>query len=612
MEMERRGLSLIDYLHEFIALKSFEAKLSGSSFSDAATQKAQKAGLADLKAEDGSALLGALLHHLLAQSVSDGTELALLQRASDLWAAGSALCAQLGTIRADFESSLETPGDPSAATRFNAAAMSVQTLADTARAMQTDINSLRKDALGSRFIVPHPRQRNVTTDGWDWGNLTLGRRSDALVRSLFGAAGTPAAIAFASGAVSSYGANVVGSAYLGHVVGGPRRTHRLRDRLARNTVGNWLALHHAGTPSPKDLADRISFGPSVNPVLPAELKTLLHDALSKTFDLTRTQPLPDLQVGYGRMLKHLRLLDTFARPVVPAAPGQFWMAALFGDPQGLQSMLRPQDVDVNAQDGGGATVTYGPPAPGSSTPDSSDSSKTSSGCGIALLLIILVDLVQAFVQCIGQWSHKHTCTFWDNMLLRKAWEQDPPSPQDPNGPTNTKVTAARLTAISQSPQAISLVGQLFNVHCQAWEAMDAAYVFLAVTGLVYPQHLIDMPVYAQFTSVPTNRPWPQREEPHPEDTYHLYPTSLLENPVVTPSPFGAGMNPDVCVSSPSGDGFDAGEVSLSLWRQIAAREQDSQNRDLDADRGMGHVCWAAKGKVQDDPINVVTLQYREQ
>ncbi|WP_410971797.1 hypothetical protein, partial [Salmonella sp. SAL4437] len=72
------------------------------------------------------------------------------------------------------------------------------------------------------------------------------------------------------------------------------------------------------------------------------------------------------------------------------------------------------------------------------------------------------------------------------MLLEKVWEKDPPSPQDATRPENPNVTAAQLTAIAASPQAAQLVGMLYDVHAQVWEAMDRAYAFLAVAGLIYP------------------------------------------------------------------------------------------------------------------------------
>lgn len=142
--------------------------------------------------------------------------------------------------------------------------------------------------------------------------------------------------------------------------------------------------------------------------------------------------------------------------------------------------------------------------------------------------------------------------------------------------------------------------------------MDAAYVFLAVTGLLYPEHLLETPAYAQFTALPSAVFWPHREDADAQGTYHLYPTSPLENPLAIQSPFGTGADPSSVLPSAAGDQFDGTLVSLALWRQIAAGEQDSENRDLDADRRMAHSCWAAKGSVHDDPIDVVTLQYKDQ
>lgn len=283
------------------------------------------------------------------------------------------------------------------------------------------------------------------------------------------------------------------------------------------------------------------------------------------------------------------------------------MAKLYADPQNPPQSLRPQDIDVVGQDDGGVAVQYGGSSPSSTTTDSSDSSKAAKGCGIAILLIIVIDLVQAFVQCIGQWANGHTCTFWDNMLLSKVFEQDPPDPRDPTNP-NTDEEA--LTAMAGSPQIAQFVGMLFDAHGMAWEALSRGYNFLASTGLIYPHDLIATPMYAQFTSLPGSQSWPQREEAKPVDTYHRYPTSPIENPVESPSPFAIGSTPPVFVAS--GAGSSAADVSMSTWWQIAEDVRDSQNRDLDADRGFGHACWAAGGSVHDDPIAVLILQYDEQ
>jgi hypothetical protein len=335
-------------------------------------------------------------------------------------------------------------------------------------------------------------------------------------------------------------------------------------------------------------------------------------ALADTFDVTRTLPVPDLQLGYRRLVQHLTMLDGFVRPPSLVPPAQVWMARLFSDPQKPPPSLRPQDIDVTGQDGGGVAVQYGgPPEPGQTVPDRSDSSKSSSVCGIVVAIIILVDLLQAFIQCIGQWANHHKCTFWDNMLLKKVWEQDPPDPHDPTQPQNPNVTASQLTAAASSPQAAQLVGMLFDVHCQVWEAMDRAYAFLAVTGLIYPGDLVVMPLYAQFTSMPAPVPWPHREEADPASSYHLYPSSPLENLTSEiPSSFPTGAHPDVYLKQEAFN--EANMPMLELWRQIAAGDFDSQNRDLDADRSFGHLCWANGGPIHDDPVNVVILGYNEQ
>lgn len=597
---------MLDYHGDCVALSEFVSALGSASFPDPAITTAQQDALVAVADEPGPALLGAFVQQLVVHAAADGSELALLGRAADLWGRGRTLCDQLGTIRADLEGAMEEPGAPGAAERFNTAAVSAQELANDVTRMRLEVDVLRSDALAFRHLPPHPRQEDLGTEEWDWGNLQLARRTDAFVRSLFAQAGDPRALSFAVGAGAAYGANVAGSAYLGHTVGGPRRTHRHRDRLARNTVGAWLAAHHPAALTSTAMADRVGFGPAGAPELPSELESLIGDALAATFDLTRTQPVPDLQLGYRRLIEHLTLLDEFGPPATPTPPAQVWMEALWGDPANPSPSLRPQDVDTVGQDGGGVAVQMGPGEPGSGKPDSSDSSETAKGCGIVFLAIILIDVLQAFIQCIGQWANGNTCTLWKNMLLSKLWEQDPPDPRDP---TNPGVGQGQLTAIASAPQATELVGILFETHGQACEAMDRARAFLAVTGLIYPTEVTTLPLYGQFTAAPGEESWPQREEADPESTYHLYPTSPIEHPNEASSPYPFGAAPEVFFD-PSSQ-LHAATVTLGLWGQIAAGERDSRNVDLDADRGFGHPCWAAQGSVQDDPIGVVVLDYDE-
>jgi hypothetical protein len=595
---------LIDYHAHVLALEEARKLLAAAAFTDPALVAARNQAQSDLAAPGGYALLGAFVGHLLAHAASDGSELALLARASDLFDRGVDLFNQLGSVRDRLETALANPSDPASLPNFNSATMDVQFFAQKAYAMQGEVSRLRDDASTLSYLSAHPRQLDVPSNSWDWGNLVLGRRTDALVRSLTQLAQNTPTRAFAFGALSGYGANAAGSTYLGHVVGGPRRSHRFRDRVARNTVGSWLARKFPPTPTPGEIASQIEFGGRRRPVLPHAVERLLKEALKATFDLSKTPPLPDLQLGYRRMLQHLRLLDGFVRPPVPSAPHPVWLQKMYGDPSNPPASLRSQEIALSGDPGGG--VSLGNNSPGDSAPGKSDNSSSSSICGIIVAILIIIDLIQAFVQCIGQWANKHKCTFWDNMLLKKLWEKDPPDPRDPPTTSDVSTTSSQLTDIASSDEMTQLVASLFDIHTQIWEALDRACHFLAFRGLIYPGSLIDVPVYSQFTSTPATTPWPRRPVTDPVNSYHLYPGSPLEHPATTPSGLPAGAKPDAFLT------LAATRFTLPLWEQIAFRGTDTVNYDLDADRGFLHACWATKGSINGDPVGVNILAYADQ
>lgn len=596
---------MIDYHGNCVVLADFTAELTAQTFTDPKVSQAKSDALGALAGAGGSALLGAFAYHLFSHAASDGAELALLERASDLWKKGIGLYSAMGSVRADHEGALVNPSAPGAAVKFNAAAVHAQKVANTANDMLASINALRVDVIKYPHLPPHPRQKNIKADTWDWGNFSLTRRTDAFVRALLTSATGKRSTAFALGAASAYGANVAGSAYIGQTVGGPRRLHRFRDRIGRNAVGEWLSMNSSAAKPLSKMIELVSLGASGSPDLPTELANLLHDATGKAFHPRPTAP-PNFNLGYHRLIKHMALLDGFGLPLQPAMPPQVFVSAVMSDPSTPPPSLKPQDVDVNGQDGGGVGVQLGAdPNPGSPSPGPSDDN-VKKGCGIAFLIFILIDLLQAFVQCCVQWGKKQKCTFWDNMLLKKLWEQDPPSPTDP---TNPQVQSQQLTAMADSPELAQFVWMMFDTHNQMWEALAKAREFLVLTGLIYPGDLISKPLYAQFTSLPGSQPWPHREENHPMDTYVQYPASPLENPTVEPSPYPTGANPAVILQQGRLRGAD---VTFRLWRQVAEKQLDSQNLDLDADRGFGHPCWAASNSVLQDPVNVVILKYDEQ
>jgi hypothetical protein len=84
-------------------------------------------------------------------------------------------------------------------------------------------------------------------------------------------------------------------------------------------VGGWLAENHPAAEPLSKMADRIALGAAA-PALPPELEALIRNALGGTFDTTRTVPIPDLGLGYARLVRHLRLLDSFVMPKLPSPP----------------------------------------------------------------------------------------------------------------------------------------------------------------------------------------------------------------------------------------------------------------------------------------------------
>ena len=104
------GADLIDYHAHTLALEEASKTLAAATFTDAALVSARNQTQMDLSVAGGHALLGALMDHLLTHAVSDGSELALLDRAADLWTRGVALYNDLGSVRDRIESALGAPG----------------------------------------------------------------------------------------------------------------------------------------------------------------------------------------------------------------------------------------------------------------------------------------------------------------------------------------------------------------------------------------------------------------------------------------------------------------------------------------------------------------------
>ena len=363
------------------------------------------------------------------------------------------------------------------------------------------IEAFRQDVMKLAHLPEHPRQANLPLPNWGWGDVFLARRTDAFVRTVYrraaepvlDGAADPAFRAFAFGALSSYGANTCGSAYLEQVVGGPRRSHRYRDRVASNTVGSWFALTNPRVRSLASIADLIRFEAApAAPSLPAPVEAFLRDSLQETYDLNRTAPLPDLQTGYSRLVRHLELLDTFQLPPKPPEPAASFVDRLYGDPSNPPSALFTlQAANFAAGPGQGAGSSQPTNYSGSGNqPTSSDSAPTTGErCGSFWMGIIyaVMFLGGGFAPCIGAWAQGKRCKLWD-AIWKEFGDANKPSQEQMEAlaSQSQRLTTEEFSAAAGVDQMTTMVGYMFELQCHLWEGLAKARAFLAIHGMIYP------------------------------------------------------------------------------------------------------------------------------
>jgi len=611
---------MIDYRGQLAALAEFTQRLA--QVNDPATEVLRDEHLADLRDAPGMAALGCLIDHLLAHASSDGAELALLERASTLWGRGLALNAAVGDFRSQLEATMRDPADPAALQKLNAAAAALQPLAVDVLNLLAELDALRADVRKFEHLPPHPRQRDVPVNDWDWGNYFLARRTDAFTRVVRERAADQPGSAFALGVLSGYGANACGSAYLGQVVGGPRRAHRHRDRVARNSVGSWFAEHHAGALPLQELHDRIHAEAPVS--LPASTVDLIESAMSSTYDANQRPAPLDLQLGYRRLLRHLELLTTFVLPSKPQPPGDPFLALLFGDPAKpfvnsmppAAAVIQSGSPGIVGADGGIRPLSNQGTDDAPSHAEEPGSTEVKCGDFWEAIGLSLLFLVGGWFYCLISWgggSNDGRCGLWDD--ITQSWEAA--FPDGAQGAVEISAGGGALTAagavnLAQTDQVIQLIGDLFSLHVQLWEGMYRAADYMALYGLLYPDGLIERRRYAQYLRTPSTAAgsWPLLPETGPR--FDEYPVTAVEQPAEDARAYPPDQTPGVMLTGVPRTPVDtAASLSTALWRQMAAGDLDANNLDLDADRGWRHPCWRTDGSIDDQPLAVTVLPYPE-
>ncbi len=611
---------MIDY-HAHVAglekvQEELDAAVSGSGHEDAWAETK-----AALDAEPACAVLGALLDHLLERSEGARPEHDLLEEGSALYGEAAGVLANFADLRDKFEKLVdESREDPPAnagqePTPSSAPLVEFSALKAQLKTLQPKLEGLRKrfEAFQPKLFPPfrhvagHAIAEEEPVASWLWRDVILSRRTDALVSALHGANdGSPATLAFSFGALSGYATNCIGSSYLSQVVGGPRRSHPIRDRIARYSVGAWLRKNEpALCPSLNDLRTRATSGNPLAPKLPNAVRDQLTAAFAATFPAGSLGAVPDLDEGYASLLRHLELLESFPRqPEPPDIRASLFVPIMQSTNQSVKdAQTKPQTArDPFSEDPPDPTLPPAQPTmPGQ---------ETTGGDGGCLLAIAIIVLALTIIGIIIYISNQDEAESPDEATATGLSESE------------LKAAAIKLEAFLGSDEALIMVSGFYHAHSMLHTAMVIGRDNLARAGLVYPDE-VDLltSTFRQFTSLQASggdTTYPHRPMPHADVGYLDMPSSPIEEPGTRPSRYPAGATPNVFLHGAPGGLFPTvGATGAELWLKHRDSpnnsDGDRDNLNCDADRGEDHPCWRVSpdSSLGAQPVRVEILDYSD-
>jgi hypothetical protein len=231
---------MIDYYSHVSALNVCLGALKNAPPPDQSNPKAPLEALHATQSQRGSAILGTLVDHLLQYAQSrTSVEIEILRQAASLFQDGRAILDQFNAVLPSLEAGMTTPTASGVLPAFNAALAKIPGVVASVQSLQARFATFQMNFRGN-WMAAVGQQRDAPIPQWAWRDVFLSRLTTAFVANTQALATTPRQRAFALGTLAGAAGNLLGSAYLNAVVGGPRRSHQLRHRLAAYSVGAWF------------------------------------------------------------------------------------------------------------------------------------------------------------------------------------------------------------------------------------------------------------------------------------------------------------------------------------------------------------------------------------
>lgn len=602
---------MLDLLAHFTALDVLRSRLGTEVNSGAITDAGVISAYHAVHAQYPYAILGSAIDHLLAHDGPSDAEVALLEEATATWIKIRAFQLEYRATRNKIEQVALNPNAPTALADYNVVRQTMADLIERHDEIIATLQAFRGKLLPLAHLTRHPREDDQQVKSWPWRDVVLSRRTGAFAAEIMKLArgvGSQPALAFGVGVVASYVANAIGSPYLVHGVGGPRRSHPYRDRLASYAVGAWL--RHVPLPVRLDIERTLSipiFGSPQFPALPPWLRNMILQALESTYAKHGPPALPRLDAAYSQLIQHWRLLQAFS-PLPQAAPIDRNLS------RAINALLVPADWDRPDNPQPGGNVNVGPPRPGSAgdvfdpgpgRPPWFEPIHDNVADWIAEICEDIL-LLPLFLVRVGFW------------LGHKMGDRKPTNTISSRAALRTPLTAAEFATTTSGKEILIAVNLLFYLDTAIQQLSVDCIRFLKYLGLIYPEPKdLHNPEFLEFLVLPPANlgfEWPARPLNNPNLFLDL-PATPLERPAEQPSHFAPGEKPIAFIFKTSGGGetiFNAGfELLTQELSNLPTSGIRENNMDLDADRGVGKLCWNVKKgtSINDDPVQPVDLNY---